>query len=149
MIYGITKCRVTLFVLKHWAWPKRIQKYVGPKEARVWGLKLGIFYIKISNSGRGFRIVQDLENEGKSAASFCCQVAALVPDMFCNFYLAKFTKLLITQQWLKLEEKIRTYLESIEFWKFFDVCLTLLNKISHRFLVTTKLFSGWKSLNNG
>jgi hypothetical protein len=21
--------------------------------------------------------------EGKSAASFCCQVAALVPDMFC------------------------------------------------------------------
>jgi hypothetical protein len=28
-------------------------------------------------------------NEGKSAASFCCQVAALVPDMFCNFYLVK------------------------------------------------------------
>jgi hypothetical protein len=28
-------------------------------------------------------------NEGKSAASFCCQVAALVPDMFCNFYFVK------------------------------------------------------------
>jgi hypothetical protein len=28
-------------------------------------------------------------NEGKSAASFCHQVAALVPDMFYNFYLVK------------------------------------------------------------
>ncbi len=28
-------------------------------------------------------------NVGKSAASFCCQVAALVRDMFCNFYLVK------------------------------------------------------------
>jgi hypothetical protein len=43
-------------------------------------------------------------------------------------------------------EKISTYLESL---KFFDVCLAkfenyqiLLNKISHRFIVTTKLLSG-------
>jgi hypothetical protein len=28
-------------------------------------------------------------NEGKLAAGFCCQVAALVPDMFCSFYLVK------------------------------------------------------------
>jgi len=28
-------------------------------------------------------------NEGKSAASLYRQVAALVPDMFCNFYLTK------------------------------------------------------------
>ncbi len=28
-------------------------------------------------------------NEGKSAASFCCHVAALVPDMLCNFYIVK------------------------------------------------------------
>jgi hypothetical protein len=28
-------------------------------------------------------------NEKKSAASFCRQVAAWVPDMFCNFYLIK------------------------------------------------------------
>jgi hypothetical protein len=28
-------------------------------------------------------------NEGISAASFCHQVAALVPDTFCNFYLVK------------------------------------------------------------
>jgi hypothetical protein len=27
--------------------------------------------------------------KGKSAASFCRQVAAFVPDMFCNIYLAK------------------------------------------------------------
>jgi hypothetical protein len=24
-----------------------------------------------------------------SAASFCCKVAAMVPDMFCNFYVVK------------------------------------------------------------
>jgi hypothetical protein len=46
----------------------------------------------------------------------------------------------------KAKEKISTDLESLE---FFDVCLTkfennqiLLNKISHVFLLTTKLFTG-------
>ncbi len=29
------------------------------------------------------------KNEGKSDPSFCLQVAALVPDMVCNFYLVK------------------------------------------------------------
>jgi hypothetical protein len=29
------------------------------------------------------------ENEGKSAASFCRQVAVWFPDMFGNFYLVK------------------------------------------------------------
>jgi hypothetical protein len=28
-------------------------------------------------------------NEGKAAASFCRQVAAWVPDVFCNFYQVK------------------------------------------------------------
>jgi hypothetical protein len=28
----------------------------------------------------------DALNEGKSAASFCHQVAAWVPDIFCSFY---------------------------------------------------------------
>jgi hypothetical protein len=28
-------------------------------------------------------------NEGISAASFCRQVAALFPDLLCNFYLVK------------------------------------------------------------
>jgi hypothetical protein len=46
-------------------------------------------------------------------------------------------------------EKISTYLESLEFYKNFDACLTkfvnyqiLLNKINHIFPVTTKVFSG-------
>jgi hypothetical protein len=41
----------------------------------------------------------------------------------------------------------------MEFYKFFDVCLTefknnqiLINKISHRFLLTTKLITEWKIL---
>ncbi len=32
---------------------------------------------------------EPVRNEGRSAASFCCQVAALVPDMFRNFHLVK------------------------------------------------------------
>jgi hypothetical protein len=57
--------------------------------------------------------------------------------------------MVITQQTLKLEKKINTYLESLEFQKIFDVGLTkfenhqiLLKKMNHRFLVTTKLYSG-------
>ncbi len=49
-------------------------------------------------------------------------------------------------------EKISAYLESLEFYKCFDLCLAkfenyqyLLDKICHRFLVTIKLFSGWKN----
>jgi hypothetical protein len=32
-------------------------------------------------------------NVDKSAAIFCCQVAACVPDMFCNFYFVKSHKI--------------------------------------------------------
>jgi hypothetical protein len=88
-------------------------------------------------------------NEGISAASFCRQVAALVPDMLCNFYLAKNHKMAKNAATTEAREKISAYLESLEFWKVFDVCFTkfendqiLLNKISCRFLLTTKLFSG-------
>ncbi len=75
--------------------------------------------------------------------------------MFCNFYLVKNHN--IDNNWATTEasEKISTYLESLEFFKFVDVCLTkfenyqiLIDKISHRFLVTTKLFGGWNSLIN-
>ncbi len=62
---------------------------------------------------------------------------------FATFIECKITKLLITQQPLKLE-KISTYLESLEVYNLFDACLTnfenyqiLLDKISHRFRVTT------------
>ncbi len=54
-------------------------------------------------------------NEGKSAASLCHQVAALVPDMFCNFYLAKNLKIDNNSATTKATEKISTYLESLEF----------------------------------
>jgi hypothetical protein len=49
----------------------------------------------------------------------------------------------------KARENISTDLESLEFLKIVDACFTkfehthiLLNKINHRFLLTTKLFTG-------
>ncbi len=73
--------------------------------------------------------------------------------MFWNFYLVKNHNIANNSAITQAREEISTYLESLEFQKFFDVCLTkfenyqiLLNKISHIFLVTTKLLSGWKSL---
>jgi hypothetical protein len=67
-------------------------------------------------------------------------VAALVPDIFGNFYLVKNRKNGNNSATAEAREKISTYLESLEFHNFFDV--GLLNKINHRFLVTTKLFRG-------
>jgi hypothetical protein len=76
-------------------------------------------------------------------------VAALVPDMFCKFYLMKNHKIADDSATTEAREKISAYLESLEFYKFLDICLAkfksnqiLLIKISHRFLVTTKLLSG-------
>ncbi len=54
-------------------------------------------------------------NEGKSAASFCCQVAALVPDMFCNFYFVKNHKIANNSATSEARERISTYLESLGF----------------------------------
>ncbi len=83
------------------------------------------------------------------AASFCRQVAALVSDMFCNFYLVKNNKNSNYSANTEAREIKITNLESLEFQNFFDVSLTefenhqlLLNKIKHRCLVTTKLLSG-------
>jgi len=77
----------------------------------------------------------------------------LVPDMFCNFYLVKNHKIANNSATTEAREKTSTYLESLEFKKFFDVCLTkfenypiLLNKISHRFLAEIRLFSGFDNL---
>jgi hypothetical protein len=57
--------------------------------------------------------------------------------------------LLITQQLLKLEKKINTDLVTLGFQNYFVTCLTkfenchiLLNKISHRFLVTVSYLGG-------
>ncbi len=63
-------------------------------------------------------------NEGKSAASFCCQLGAWLPDMFCNFYFVKNYKIAKTSATTKAREKISADLESLEFYKNFDVCLT-------------------------
>jgi len=57
--------------------------------------------------------------EGKSAGSFCCQVAALVQDMFCNFYLVKNYKIDSNSATTYSTEKISTYLESLELKKKF------------------------------
>jgi hypothetical protein len=48
---------------------------------------------------------------GKSVASFCCQVAALVRDMFCNFYLVKNHKIANSLATTEAKEKINTGLE--------------------------------------
>ncbi len=76
----------------------------------------------------------EMSNEGKSAASFCHQVAALVPAMFCNFYIVKNNKIADNSATTEAREK------KIKNYQIF------LNKIYHSFLVTTKLFSGQKSL---
>jgi hypothetical protein len=74
-------------------------------------------------------------------------------SQICYFYLVKNHKIANNLSTAEARAKLSTDLESFEFQKFLDVCFTklensqiLLNKISHRFLVTTKLFSGWKSL---
>ncbi len=65
---------------------------------------------------------------------------------FCNFYLVKNHKIANNSTTTKAIEKISTYLESL---KIFDTRFTkfennklLLNKISHRFILTTSLFTG-------
>jgi hypothetical protein len=54
-------------------------------------------------------------NQDQSAARFCWQVAASVPYMFCNFYLVKSHKIVNNSATKKVREKIRKYLESLEF----------------------------------
>jgi hypothetical protein len=49
-------------------------------------------------------------NEGESGASFFCQVAALVPAMFCNFYLVKNHKIADNSATTEAREKMSTYL---------------------------------------
>jgi hypothetical protein len=50
-------------------------------------------------------------------------MAAWLPDGFCNFLLAKITKLIITQQPIKREKKMSADFESLEFQKKFNICL--------------------------
>jgi hypothetical protein len=64
-----------------------------------------------------FSVVPSLINdkEGISAASFCRQVAALIPDMFYNFCLSKNHKIANNSATTGARERISTYLEPLEF----------------------------------
>jgi hypothetical protein len=53
-------------------------------------------------------------NEEKSGASFCRQVTALFPDMFCNFYLAKNHKFSKNSTTTNAREKKGMDLECLE-----------------------------------
>ncbi len=64
----------------------------------------------------------------------------MVPDMFCNFYVVKNHKIVNNSATTETREKVITYLESLQFKKLFENNPILLNKISHRFVVTTKLY---------
>jgi hypothetical protein len=56
-----------------------------------------------------------VSNEGESADSFCHQLAALFPDMFCNFQLVKNHNIAKNSTTTKV--KITTDLESLELKK--------------------------------
>jgi hypothetical protein len=66
-------------------------------------------------AGERTRDILAVFNEGISAASFCCQVAAVVPGMFCNFYFVKNHKIANNTATTEAREKISTYLESLKF----------------------------------
>ncbi len=76
---------------------------------------------KINLTQKIFVALNQNSNEGKSAVSFCRQVAAWFPDMFCNFYFVKICKIGKNETTTKAGEKISAVLGSLEFRKFFDV----------------------------
>jgi hypothetical protein len=59
-----------------------------------------------------------MANQDKSAARFGCQAAAWVPDMFCNFYFVKSSKIDNRSETTEAIIKRNTYLASLEFKKF-------------------------------
>jgi hypothetical protein len=63
-------------------------------------------------------------NEGESDVSFCHQEAALVPDMFCNFYLVKNLKIVYNLATTEAREKNKCIFEILRileiFWWMFD-----------------------------
>jgi hypothetical protein len=85
-------------------------------------------------------------NEGISAASYCRQVEAWFPVMFLQLYLVKKHKIAKNSTTTKDREKISSDLEFLEFSYLFLTKFKhnpiLLIKISHRSLLTIKLFTG-------
>jgi hypothetical protein len=94
---------------------------------------------------------RSVPNQDKSAASFCHQVAAWVPDLFCNFNLKNNHKITICLAGTKAREKISIYFETVEFKKFL-MCVSLkkknnqilLNNISCQFPIVCET-SQWNS----
>jgi hypothetical protein len=77
------------------------------------------------------------------------QLPEWVLDMFCNLYLLKNHKIAYNSTTSKAREKLSTDSESLEFFLCMFESLAilrnnqiLLNKISHRYLLTTKLYIG-------
>jgi hypothetical protein len=68
-------------------------------------------------------------NEGKSAASFCRQVATWVPDMFCNFYFVKNHKIAKKSTTTKAIEKNYRRFGILRILELFDACLLTLKTI--------------------
>jgi hypothetical protein len=92
-------------------------------------------------------------NEGKSAASYYRQVAAWVQVIFYSFNLVKNHKTAKNLTTTNAREKNKNRFGILRILVIFYIYFTkfknnqiLLNKISHRFLMTTKLFTGQKSL---
>ncbi len=83
-------------------------------------------HLKWKHAVRGAAYV----SKGVCYASFCHQVAALVADMFCNFYLVNNHKIANNSATTEAREKKLTYLESLEFQKCFGVFLTKFEKLS-------------------
>jgi hypothetical protein len=90
-----------------------------------------------------------MTNQDKSAVRVSCQVAAWVPDMFCNFDLVNSYKIATNSATIEDRIKISTDSESLEF--FMHVWLNLkttrfyLIKISHRFQVQPSYLDGKKT----
>jgi hypothetical protein len=69
----------------------------------------------LSCLGNAYLRYQKVDNEVKSAASSCHQVAAWDPAMFCDFYLVKNYKIAKNSTTTIAREKMNTDFKSLEF----------------------------------
>jgi hypothetical protein len=68
-------------------------------------------HVVVTLVGQNIRASYVTINEGISAVSICRQVAALVLDMFYNFYLVKNHKIVNNSPTTEAREKISTFLK--------------------------------------
>ncbi len=106
---------------------------------------------RVMKKAGGIKIIK--EEFTKSAASFCRQVAAWVPDIISTFYLTKNHKTAKNSTTTTARVKNKHRFGILIIIDKFGLCLTklkniqiLLSNISDRFLPTTKLFTGRKRL---